>query len=129
MRIPLGTRKSRIAIPERVSIAERPEVVNQRQEFGHWEGDLMMFSRGINSNLITLRERISRYFAAIINPSRHAEGTSERIIKYFSGRKEKSINSITFDNGCEFYAHLEIVKQLGIKTFFVSHINHGKRVV
>lgn len=26
-------------IPDRVSISERPEAVNAREEFGHWEGD------------------------------------------------------------------------------------------
>jgi transposase, IS30 family len=113
-----GVRKSRIVIPERVPIAERPIIVNQRQEFGHWEGDLMMFSRGVTSNLITLRERTSRYIVAIINPSRHAEGTARRILQYFSGDKKKSILSLTLDNGSEFYAHLDLVKELGIKTFF-----------
>ncbi|MBS1601013.1 MAG: IS30 family transposase [Bacteroidetes bacterium] len=118
LRSPRGTRKSRITIPERVSIAERPNIIGLRQEFGHWEGDLMMFSRGTTSNLITLRERMSRYIVAIINPSRHAEETSRRILEYFSGDKMKSILSLTLDNGPEFYAHLALVKELGIKTFF-----------
>lgn len=118
-RTPRGARKPRIVIPCRVSIAERPDVINQKKEFGHWEGDLMLFTRGgTKFNLITLRERTSRYFVAIFNPSRHAYETAMRIIGYFKNGKKASVSSITFDNGSEFFSHLEIVKQLGISTFF-----------
>lgn len=110
--------RARIPIPERVSITARPDEVNHRIQFGHWEGDLMIFSRPTHSNLITLRERVSRYFVALLNPSRHAKETSRRIINYFSGSAVKIVNSITLDNGSEFYAHREIIKQLDVATFF-----------
>ena len=118
-RAPIASRKMRCVIPERVSIAERPAAVNQRQEFGHWEGDLMLFSRDVTRlNLITLRERVSRYFVAILNPSRHAKGTAERIITYFTNGRAQGISSMTFDNGSEFFGHLELVRELAINTYF-----------
>lgn len=118
-RVPRGVRKPKAIIPDRISIADRPEAINQRNEFGHWEGDLMLFTKaGTKSNLITLRERLSRYFVAISNPSRHAIETAKRITKYFSSGKNDTVNSITFDNGSEFFAHLYIANQLGISTFF-----------
>lgn len=118
-RAPRGSRKPRIIIPGRVSIAERPDVINQKSEFGHWEGDLMLFTQaGTKFNLITLRERTSRFFVAILNPSKHACETALRIINYFSDGRRKAVSSITFDNGSEFFSHLEIVKQLGVSTFF-----------
>lgn len=114
-----GTRKPRVTIPDRVSIIERPMKINQKEEFGHWEGDLMLFTKaGTKSNLITLRERVSRYFVAILNPSRHAIETAARINHYFMTQGKSIVNSITFDNGSEFFAHLDIVAQLGISTYF-----------
>jgi len=45
-RVPWGSRKKRKAsIPNRTSIHQRPESINTREEFGHWEGDLMIFSQ------------------------------------------------------------------------------------
>lgn len=118
-RVSRGTRKCRAVIPARVSITERPEVIGQRAEFGHWEGDLMLFTKaGTKTNLITLRERVSRFFVAILNPSKHSIETIRRIIEYFSGERKMTFGSITFDNGSEFFSHLDIVKALGAKTFF-----------
>ncbi len=118
-RTPRGSRKPRAIIPGRVSIAERPAVINQKSEFGHWEGDLMLFTQaGTKFNLITLRERTSRFFVAILNPSKHAHETALRIIDYFAAGRQKAVSSITFDNGAEFFLHLEIVKQLSVSTFF-----------
>ena len=48
-------------IPDRVSISKRPEAVNNRTEFGHWEGDSLEGKRGLNScGLHTEAERMSR---------------------------------------------------------------------
>lgn len=60
-RQPKVGRQKRLKIPNRVSIHERPAVIETREEFGHWEGDLMMFQRSQKGNLLTLRERKSRY--------------------------------------------------------------------
>ncbi|MBL4750259.1 MAG: IS30 family transposase [Amylibacter sp.] len=39
-------RKARgVNFPDAVSIKNRPDTINQREEFGHWEGDLMIFQR------------------------------------------------------------------------------------
>ena len=50
----------RLLIKNRRSIHERPEAVEKRQEFGHWEGDLMQF-RTQRGNLLTLCERKTRF--------------------------------------------------------------------
>lgn len=58
--------------PKELSIYQRPKEINLRKIFGHWEGDLMMFSRGIQGNLITLRERKARFMVAIKNDNKTA---------------------------------------------------------
>lgn len=112
------SRKSKTTrIPNRVSIHERPAEIEQKNSCGHWEGDLMLFSNQ-GTNLITLRERKSRFFIAIKNPSKHADITAKNIIDKFRGRKNILIETLTLDNGGEFARHETIAKQLRIDTFF-----------
>ncbi len=98
-RIKHNSRKPRV--PKELLINNRPEIINTREEFGHWEGDLMMFKQGIKGNLITLRERKSRYIIAIKNLNKTATGTALTLISSVKKIK-KHIKSITFDQGSEF---------------------------
>ena len=107
----------KICIPNRVSIHDRPSEINERNSFGHWEGDLMLFSNQ-SDNLITLRERKSRFFIAIKNPSKRSDITAENISNKFKGRKKILIETLTLDNGGEFSKHGNIAKRLKIDTFF-----------
>ena len=48
------------------NIALRPEEANNRSEFGHWEGDLVLGSKkGSKECLLTLVERQTRAFIAL----------------------------------------------------------------
>ena len=114
-RIKKGQRKPRI--PAELMIGSRPENINNRSEFGHWECDLMMFRKGIKTNLITLRERKTRYFLAIRNESRDAEGTAMALINTL--KKIKShVKSITFDQGTEFMRYNWIKSCMGTDIYF-----------
>lgn len=88
-------------VPKEMLINNRPDAINKREEFGHWEGDLMMFKQGIKSNLITLRERKTRFIIAIKNLNKTASGTALTLISTVKNIK-KYIKSITFDQGSEF---------------------------
>ncbi|CDZ77311.1 Transposase, IS30 family [Legionella massiliensis] len=78
LRIKRHLRQSRF--PSELLITNRPPGINERIEFGHWEGDLMMFKRGIKSNLLTLRERKTRYLIAIKNENKTAAATALALI-------------------------------------------------
>lgn len=116
VRKPQISRKNRAIIPNRVSILDRPKEVEKRKKFGHWEGDLM-FGCMQKANLITLRERKSRYIIAIKNANKKAEETARRIIKKLRKLKEYIV-SITLDNGTEFSGHELLQKALSINTYF-----------
>lgn len=113
----MARKARRISIPNRTSIHARPKHVESRKDFGHWEGDLMLFSDQ-KTNLITLRERKSRLLIAIKNPNKTAEITARNIIDKFRGSKKILIETLTLDNGGEFSDHEDIVKCLKIDTFF-----------
>ena len=50
-------------IPNRVSIRERPEDVNSRRDFGHWEGDTVVGDQH-QTGVHTEVERVSRLLLA-----------------------------------------------------------------
>lgn len=109
------TKKS--PIPNRIPLKNRPLDALDREEFGHWEGDLMIFSQ-TTTNLITLRERKSRLILAIKNPSKHADVTANNIISTFYGTLKELIKTLTLDNGGEFAQHERIAKKLQLGTYF-----------
>lgn len=117
-RYPKISRNRRIKIPNRIPIGQRPIEINQRKTIGHWEGDLMLFGKSTQTNLITLRERYSRYMIAVKNPNRQAEGTAAKIIDKLNGLLKNQVKSITFDNGVEFSRHEKIAEKLKTKIYF-----------
>jgi len=114
-RVKKGERKRRV--PDDLLIGSRPELINNRDEFGHWECDLMMFKHGIKGNLITLRERKSRYLIAIKNEDRKAETTAMTIIRTINKIKQH-VKSITFDQGSEFKKYAWIKSCVGADIYF-----------
>lgn len=114
-RVKKGQRKPRI--PNNLMISERPGSVNDRSEFGHWECDLMVFKKGTKANLITLRERQTRYMIAIKNENRKANGTAMALISTISKIKQH-VKSITFDQGSEFQRYEWIKNCIGTDIYF-----------
>ncbi len=117
-RYPKISRRHRTLIPNRVPILERPQEVRRRNTLGHWEGDLMVFGKQTKTNLITLRERQSRYMLAIKNKNKKSGSTAKKIIKAFNKLGKQRISSLTLDNGLEFARHEEIAEKLALKTYF-----------
>lgn len=114
-----GFRKSRKVgtsrIIDLVPIKERPLQVEKRQEFGHWEGDLVIFGTTRPSNISCLVERKTRYTKILANRSKRTDEVMSRIKESFANHND-SIQSITFDRGMEFASH----KTLGAKTYFCN---------
>jgi len=86
-------------------ITERPNVANDRLEYGHWEGDCIKGPVGTRASLLTLTERKSLE-EIIIKLDR---ATQENVQKAFDDLEERygpafkiKFKSITFDNGGEF---------------------------
>lgn len=112
-----GERKPRF--PQELLIASRPDYINDRSEFGHWECDLMLFKKGVKTNLITLRERKSRFLIAIKNENKEASGTALALISTVSKIK-KFVKSITFDQGSEFMKYNWIKDTLEADVYFCN---------
>lgn len=87
------------------SIEKRPKAVEDRLEYGHWEGDTIKGPLGAKASLVTLTERTSREEIII----QVASASQAEIKAAIDGLEQKygpafrvKFKSITFDNGVEF---------------------------
>jgi IS30 family transposase len=106
-RVHWGGRTRRASIPHRISIHERPQHVNARQEFGHWEGDLMIFSEQ-KSVLAVFVERMTRKTIAVVNANKTTKEMEYALHELISTAGQIRVKSITFDNGTENVCHQKV---------------------
>jgi len=104
-------------IRERVSIAQRPAHIDARKEPGHWEADLMLFSR-YGQAVLAFHERVSRVTALVRLPSKEAAPLADTLDAALAPLPPRLRHTITFDNGTEFAHHYKLHKTLDMKTFF-----------
>lgn len=104
------------ALKNRVSIEQRPAVVDKRTRIGDWEGDTVI-GKGHKGVLVTLVERKSRYTLAAQLNSRHSAGVTQAIIELLRPHKTQC-KTLTFDNGKEFAEHEFIARCLQAKVYF-----------
>lgn len=103
------------------SIDERPIHINDRLEFGHWEGDTVIGTKKDDEVLFTLVERKTRQTIIIKLKNRKSKNiymAINKLEKKFGEEKFKMIfKSITFDNGNEFARFKDIEKKYNSKNF------------
>lgn len=104
-------------IPEEISIANRPETVENREEFGHWEGDLVQF-RTQRGALLNVTERATRFCLLSSLKSKQAETTGRAVADALKDLPQTARRSITFDRGGEFADHQSIKGKIGSDIWF-----------
>jgi transposase, IS30 family len=103
-------------IEGRVSVANRPVDASDRKTCGHWEADLMMFTK-YGQAILTVHERKSRLLLAIRLTSKAAHGVARHLVTLFGVMPQPLRQTVTFDNGTEFARH-RALHNLAIETFF-----------
>ena len=103
-------------IEGRISLAERPPDAADRKTPGHWEADLMLFSK-YGQAVLTIHERQSRLLLATRPPSKAARGVARHLVRLFTSLPPELRKTVTFDNGSEFARH-RALHRLTIQTFF-----------
>lgn len=87
-------------------IAQRPAVVQQRLEIGHWESDTMVGTRGCyKPRLLVSVERLSRYTRLSLMPDALPWTVARKLQQDLLCSAQWPVHSLTVDRGCEF-AHL-----------------------
>lgn len=103
------------------SILDKPESINARKEFGHWEGDLVIGPRDReNGAYLTLIERTTRFYLMIPVRNKKQRTVTDALVEYSKSHPTfmKACRSITFDNGIEFGLWREVEERLGIMMYF-----------
>jgi IS30 family transposase len=103
-------------IEGRISVANRPSSAGNRKAPGHWEADLMLFSR-YGQAVLTAHERRSRLLLAARPATKAAKPIARKLVTWFGRMPAQLRQSITFDNGTEFAQH-QALHRLNMQTFF-----------
>ena len=117
-----GRSAQRSKIPNRVSIHERPAIVDQKSRVGDWEGDSVVYTHKHAIN--TVNERASSLVAFTKLPQKTALLTAEAVITKLS---DCIAHTITFDNGSEFTQHGLITEALGVPVYFADPYSSWQR--
>ena len=109
--------KNDVRIKDKISIEQRPKSVNTREEFGHFEMDLIV-GKDNNGAILTITERKTRqFFCRYLPQGKIAKGVSKAVTQELIPFK-KHVLSITTDNGSEFADHKTIAEKLNTTVYF-----------
>jgi len=111
-----GSYDRRGRISGRVSIDQRPEVVNTRERIGDWEGDTVIGKRH-KGVIVSLVERKSLFTVLGSSKKKTANDVRKEILDVL-GPLRNYVYTLTFDNGKEFTDHEKISKELGTDIYF-----------
>lgn len=106
-----GGKTKRQIIPNRTSIEERPNIIDERTEFGHLEGDTLGRIRSDSEVVVGLVERISRFL--LIDKVPMLKYTVDGF-KMLLNPHHNIFKSLTLDNGVENVRY----EELNLDTYF-----------
>lgn len=118
-RIRGGRLVQRVRIPDRVSIHDRPKVVEDRLQPGHWEGDSIV-GLGHRNGLHTEYERVSSLIRFERMNSVTTKEAIEASMRIFSPLPQSLRKTTTWDNGSEHTNHKELTEKTGLLVFFAD---------
>jgi len=102
-------------IPNRVSIENRPKIVEKRKRFGDVEVDLVMGKKH-QSALLVMVDRATLLTTIDKLKGKNSASITKKIIQRM--KKLPALKTMTFDNDQAFSQHEKIAKTLSIKTYF-----------
>jgi transposase, IS30 family len=109
-------------------ISERPMVVEQRRQIGHWEIDTVHGSG--SDSVATLVERVSGFSVIGKLANLTADAFNRRVLKLLA-RPTLGLRLIyrtfTADNGTEFHSHLEVERKTGVRFYFANPYHSWER--
>lgn len=111
-----GKQDRRGRIPNRVSIDERPAIVNNKSRIGDWEGDTIIGKshRGV---VATLVERKTKYTVLTASKTKQAPKVRQHIEQVLTPHRNR-VHTITYDNGLEFAEHQKMAQTLSANIYF-----------
>jgi len=107
----------KISIKNRVSIEQRPEIVDTKQRFGDWEIDTIVGENNKGA-IVTMVERKTAFMMMEkLSHGKNAKELTKTVTRLLTAYI-RHVHSITGDNGTEFADHQNISKLLKTQFFF-----------
>ncbi len=116
---------NRGAIRHRISIDERPLIVDARTRLGDWEMDTLV-GKGRQHTLLSLTERRSLFTIVCLLKDRTAAAVYQAVIKALTKHRQH-LKTITVDNGSEFAHHEKITAALKVPIYFAHPYSAWER--
>jgi transposase, IS30 family len=116
----------RLIIKDKISIDNRPKEVENREEVGHWEGDLIV---GLNnkSYIGSLVERKTRYLILVKFQDKKSETVVEGFYKNLRIINTNLKKTMTYDNGTELAQHKKFSNKTGMTVYFAHPYSSWER--
>lgn len=113
-------------IPHRVDITKRPNIVEKRQQFGHWEGDNVVYNHHRRA-LSTTVERKTRKVMIFRPRNQTAQAKAYHTIRRYRALPQGAMRTMTYDNGLEAAAHETVTAAIGMKFYFAKTYSSWQR--
>ena len=120
-----GSYDCRGIIRNRISIDERPSIVDAKGRFGDWEGDTVI-GKQHRGALVTLVERKSLYTVIGAVCRKTAGAVCEAIVAGLAPYKDR-VHTLTYDNGREFSEHERMAAELDAHIYFAHPYSSWER--
>ncbi|MBI5729496.1 MAG: IS30 family transposase [Candidatus Magasanikbacteria bacterium] len=114
------------SLPNRVDITKRPKLVEKRRQFGHWEGDNVVYNRHRRA-LSTTVERKTRKVMIFRPRNQTAKAKASETIRRYRDLPPEAKRTMTYDNGLEAAAHETVTAAIGMKFYFAKTYSSWQR--
>lgn len=104
-------------IKDRISIHDRPEIINEKERFGDWETDSLCFSKQLTSISVQY-ERKAQLCRLNKIQNKTAEESEMAVWKSIESLPQELWQSITRDNGSENVDHEKTNEVFGVQSYF-----------
>lgn len=123
-----GSKGKRGGIKNRVSIDERPGIVDAQERIGDWEGDTVI-GRSYKRPMATFVDRKSLYLTAAFIQDKSAASLNAGALQAFAHIPGAARHTLTLDNGTEFAGHESLAPALGMDVFFCHPYSSNERAI
>ena len=120
-----GKTDRRGMIPNRLSIDDRPDIVETRSRIGDWEADTII-GKNHRQAIVSLVERKTGYTLIHKVERKTAQKVGQAMVELLNPH-QREVHTITSDNGREFAGHEEIAKQLQADFYFAHPYSSWER--
>lgn len=121
-----GKHKNRkVIIKNKISIDQRPSLVNNKERVGDWEIDTIV-GKNNRGAILTIVERKSSFILIKKLKGKNADDLARETIRLLAPYKDL-VHSITSDNGTEFAKHELIAKKLEADFYFAHPYSSWER--